>query len=82
MLAVITSDQEGPSQPVIIVLNTAGSIMPPLLGMGGYVASKMSSLKLAEYLASENKDKLRVISVHPGIIQTPMAEELPIADTF
>ncbi|KAJ0296652.1 hypothetical protein Brms1b_013691 [Colletotrichum noveboracense] len=50
--------------------------MPPLPGMGGYVASKMSSLKLAEYLASENKNKLRVISVHPGLIQTPMAEEL------
>ncbi|KAF5518736.1 Short chain dehydrogenase citE [Colletotrichum aenigma] len=58
MLAVITSDQDGPSQPVIIVLNTAGSIMPPLPGMGGYVASKISSSKLAEYLASENKDKL------------------------
>ncbi|KAJ0331942.1 hypothetical protein COL922a_011703 [Colletotrichum nupharicola] len=36
----------------------------------------MSSLKLAEYLASENKNNLRVISVHPGLIQTPMAEEL------
>ncbi|KAF4825361.1 Short chain dehydrogenase citE [Colletotrichum tropicale] len=36
----------------------------------------MSSLKLAEYLSSENKDRLRVISVHPGLIQTPMAEEL------
>ncbi|KAF4432010.1 Short chain dehydrogenase citE [Colletotrichum fructicola] len=76
MLAVTTSGQEGASQPVLIVLNTAGSIMPPLPGMGGYVASKMSSLKLAEYLASENKNKLRVISVHPGLIQTPMAEEL------
>ncbi|EQB48949.1 hypothetical protein CGLO_11752 [Colletotrichum gloeosporioides Cg-14] len=62
MLAVTTSDQESPSHPVVIVLNTAGSIMPPLPGMGGYVASKMSSLKLAEYLASENKDKLRFIS--------------------
>ncbi|KAI8243232.1 putative transporter [Colletotrichum sp. SAR 10_98] len=76
MLAVTTSDQDRSSQPVLIVLNTAGSIMPPLPGMGGYVASKMSSLKLAEYLASENKDKLRVISVHPGLILTPMAEEL------
>ncbi|KAH0437788.1 nadp(+)-dependent dehydrogenase [Colletotrichum camelliae] len=76
MLAITTSEQEGPSQPVLIVLNTAGSIMPPLPGMGGYVASKMSTLKLAEYVAAENKDKLRVISVHPGLIQTPMAEEL------
>ncbi|KAI8311507.1 putative transporter [Colletotrichum sp. SAR11_59] len=76
MLAVNPSDQEGLSQPVLIVLNTAGSIMPPLPGMGGHVASKMSSLKLAEYVAVENKDKLRVISVHPGLIQTPMAEEL------
>ncbi|KAI8161649.1 putative transporter [Colletotrichum sp. SAR 10_70] len=76
MLAVTTSDQDRSSQPVLIVLNTAGSIMSPLPGMGGYVASKMSSLKLAEYVASENKDKLRVISVHPGLIRTPMAEEL------
>ncbi|KAM5349763.1 hypothetical protein ACJ41O_006268 [Fusarium nematophilum] len=76
LLAVSVPVQRGESEPILIVLNTAGVIMPPLPGMGGYVASKAPLLKLMEYLAAENEGKLRVLSVHPGLIRTPMALEL------
>lgn len=76
LLATFISVEGAKSEPVLATLNTAGILMPPLPGMGGYVVSKAPLLKLMEYLAVENAGKLRVVTVHPGLIQTPMAAEL------
>ncbi|GKT66965.1 NADP(+)-dependent dehydrogenase [Colletotrichum tofieldiae] len=76
LLATDISEKRASSKPVLVTLNTAGILMPPLPGMGGYVVSKAPLLKLMEYLAAENPDKLRTVTVHPGLIRTPMALEL------
>ncbi|KXH43071.1 short chain dehydrogenase [Colletotrichum simmondsii] len=76
LLATGTSEKRAGSKPVLVTLNTAGMLMPPIPGMGGYVVSKAVLPKLVEYLAAENPDKLRTVTVHPGLIRTPMAVEL------
>lgn len=45
--------------------------MPPC---SAYSASKFATARLCEWLAKE-KPELRVFSVHPGIIETPLAEK-------
>ncbi len=42
--------------------------------MSAYCASKVAMAKLDEYLAEENPN-LRVFSVHPGVVMTPMAKK-------
>jgi NAD(P)-dependent dehydrogenase (short-subunit alcohol dehydrogenase family) len=74
--ALINSPSQGDGQAVFVSLSTAGTLMPPLPGMGGYVASKLPALKMMEYLGSENRDRLRVVSVHPGLIRTDAAVEI------
>ncbi|TDZ13894.1 Short chain dehydrogenase citE [Colletotrichum orbiculare MAFF 240422] len=76
LLAVSTAVKEDGSEPVLVAVNTAGVLVPPMPGMGGYVVSKAPLLKLVEYIAAENAGRIRVVSVHPGIVQTPMAVEL------
>lgn len=74
--ALINSPSQGDGQAAFVSLSTAGTLMPPLPGMGGYVASKLPLLKMMEYLGAENQDRLRVVSVHPGLIRTGAAEEI------
>ncbi|KAK1719380.1 hypothetical protein CaCOL14_006071 [Colletotrichum acutatum] len=76
LLATSISGKRTGPKPVLVSLNTAGMLMPPVPGMGGYVVSKAVLPKLMEYLAAENSDKLRTVTVHPGVIRTPMAKEL------
>ena len=60
-------------EAVLLVLGTAGVFMPPLTGMGGYIASKAVLPKLVEYLAAENAGRVRVAGVHPGLVRTEAA---------
>ncbi|KAF4772989.1 NADP(+)-dependent dehydrogenase [Colletotrichum scovillei] len=62
LLATDTSEKRAGSKPVLVTLNTAGMLMPPIPGMGGYVVSKAVLPKLTEYLAAENPDKLRTVT--------------------
>ncbi|KAK1540495.1 hypothetical protein CPAR01_06484 [Colletotrichum paranaense] len=70
------SEKSAGSKPVLVSLNTAGMLMPPIPGMGGYIVSKAVLPKLVEYLAAENPDKLSIVTIHPSLIRTPMAVEL------
>jgi NAD(P)-dependent dehydrogenase (short-subunit alcohol dehydrogenase family) len=74
--ALIQSVREGEEKAVFVNLNTAGTLMPPLPGMGGYIISKSALLKMMDYFAAENGDKVRLVSVHPGLIRTEMALQL------
>lgn len=74
--ALIQSVREGEKKAVFVNLNTAGTLMPPLPGMGGYIISKSALLKMMDYFAAENGDKVRLVSVHPGLIRTEMALQL------
>ncbi|KAI3553385.1 hypothetical protein CABS01_11967 [Colletotrichum abscissum] len=76
LLAIGTSEKSAGSKPVLVSLNTAGMLMPPIPGIGGYIVSKAVLPKLVEYLAAENPDKLRIVTIHPSLIRTPMAVEL------
>lgn len=40
-------------------------------GLASYGASKLAAAKVMEYLALENPN-VRVMTVHPGVIDTPM----------
>ena len=60
-------------EAVLLVLGTAGVFMPPLPGMGAYIASKAVLPKLVEYLAAENAGRVRVAGVHPGLVRTEAA---------
>ena len=53
------------------VMHFSASMMT---GLSSYSAAKLAVLKLNEYLAAENPG-LRVFSVHPGSIATPMYEK-------
>jgi NADP-dependent 3-hydroxy acid dehydrogenase YdfG len=57
-------------EAVFVHLGTAGVIMPPMPGMGPYIATKIPSVKLVEYLDAEIRGKLRTVSVHPGLVKT------------
>ncbi|KAK0378418.1 hypothetical protein CLIM01_04193 [Colletotrichum limetticola] len=76
ILANCTSEKSAGSKPVLVSLNTAGMLMPPIPGMGGCIVSKAVLPKLVEYLAAKNPDKLRIVTIHPSLIRTPMAVEL------
>ena len=71
-LATATAD------PVFLSLATAGLIAPPFPGMAAYLSGKAAALKLVECFAAENP-RVRVVSIHPGLIRTEMAEVLETA---
>ncbi|KXH65403.1 hypothetical protein CNYM01_08973 [Colletotrichum nymphaeae SA-01] len=48
LLATGSSGKRTGSKPVLVTLNTAGMLMPPIPGMGGYVVSKAVLPKLTE----------------------------------
>lgn len=56
---------------VVLHYSTAGALAPAAGGLpvSGYAASKLASVKVMEFFAVENP-KLRVISIHPGIVTT------------
>lgn len=52
--------------------NTAGAICLPtkqVVGLSGYLASKLAQIKTLEFLAAENPN-IFVCSVHPGMVET------------
>lgn len=74
--ALIQSVKDGENQAVFVNLNTAGTLVPPLPGMGGYIVSKLGLLKMLEYLGAESRERVRLVSVHPGLIRTDVALQL------
>ncbi|KAH8884031.1 NAD(P)-binding protein [Thozetella sp. PMI_491] len=71
--ALLASRAEGSEEAVLLVVNTAGVLMPPMPKMGGYVTSKAPAMKIVEYLGAESVSKMRVMSVHPGVVRTDAA---------
>ena len=59
----------------VVYLTTAVATLGPLPGGSAYASSKLGATKVFEYLQAENPD-LRVISVHPGVLQTEMQDKL------
>ncbi len=56
----------------MVLGNTAGAIALPtkqVVGLSGYLTSKLAQIKTLEFLAAENP-KMFVCSVHPGMIET------------
>lgn len=69
-------EEKGKADRVIIHLTTAGVHLPAMpLPVSAYVVSKIAAVKMMEYLSVELKEKgVRVVSVHPGVQDTTMAE--------
>ena len=71
------------SSAAVIGVNAAMVTIPaPHLvnrGASAYVSSKMAQLKFLELLAAENPD-IFVVSVHPGVIRTPLLDKADIFD--
>jgi NAD(P)-dependent dehydrogenase (short-subunit alcohol dehydrogenase family) len=55
----------------IIAYTTGAAHLPAVNGFSSYAVSKLSMIKLYDYLASEYPD-VRVFNVHPGVIMTEM----------
>ncbi|KAF7512746.1 hypothetical protein GJ744_000313 [Endocarpon pusillum] len=56
----------------VVLGNTAGAIALPtkqVVGLSGYLTSKLAQIKTLEFLAAENP-KMFACSVHPGMIET------------
>lgn len=68
--SALRQEKEG----VFVSLSSAGAFMPPIPGVGAYLASKLAAVKLLDVLAAENPGRLRVTHVHPGAVRTGMAE--------
>ena len=49
--------------------------VPSAQGQSAYTCSKLAQTKMFEFLAAENPDVF-VVSVHPGIVQTDMVNDL------
>jgi NAD(P)-dependent dehydrogenase (short-subunit alcohol dehydrogenase family) len=58
-------------KPIIISLTTAGAHIPAIPSLSSYAASKLAAVKLFDYIAAEYP-QIRVINVHPGIMDTAM----------
>lgn len=56
-----------------IHLTTAGAHMPSSAYLSGYAASKLAAWRLTGCFCAEQKEKLRVFSIHPGFLDTAMS---------
>jgi NAD(P)-dependent dehydrogenase (short-subunit alcohol dehydrogenase family) len=63
-----------PTATVISISTAAAYVYVP--GLSAYSASKLGAIKILEYLQVENPD-LHVVSVHPGIIESVLANGNP-----
>ena len=76
MHAVVPSMRKAGGGVIVNISSTAG--MMGYAGIGAYVASKWGLRGLTKTAALElGPDGIRVVSVHPGPIHTPMTEEIP-----
>ncbi len=76
MHTVVPSMREAGGGVIVNISSTAG--MMGYAGIGAYVASKWGLRGLTKTAALElGPDNIRVVSVHPGPIHTPMTEEIP-----
>jgi len=79
MHSVVNSMRTAGGGAIVNISSTAG--MMGYAGIGAYVASKWGVRGLTKTAAMElAPDGIRVVSVHPGPIHTPMTEDIP-ADT-
>lgn len=71
------------SSAAVVGLNAAMITIPaPDLvsrGTSAYVSSKIAQLKFLELVAAENPD-IFVVSVHPGVVRTPLLAKTEIFD--
>lgn len=75
MHTVVPSLRRAGGGTIINVSSTAGLMGIP--GLGAYVASKWGVRGLTKTAAMElGRDGIRVVSIHPGGIRTPMTEEM------
>ena len=59
----------------VVYVTTAVATAAPLPGGSAYAASKLGATKVFEYFQAENP-ALKVVSVHPGVLQTEMQDKL------
>ncbi|KAH8689313.1 hypothetical protein BGW36DRAFT_412153 [Talaromyces proteolyticus] len=64
---------------IIFIVSMGASFTVP--GISSYSASKLSVIKLAEYLDAEHP-QLRVFAIHPGILQQTETKRGMVVDTF
>ncbi len=73
---VVPSMRRAGGGAIVNISSTAG--MMGYAGIGGYVASKWGVRGLTKTAAMEfAPDGIRVVSVHPGPIHTPMTDDIP-----
>ncbi|KAH7403405.1 hypothetical protein BKA64DRAFT_776861 [Cadophora sp. MPI-SDFR-AT-0126] len=58
---------------VFVHVSTGGAHLLPLgSGMSGYAISKLAATRVVDYFGMENLGRVRVMNVHPGVLQTDM----------
>jgi NAD(P)-dependent dehydrogenase (short-subunit alcohol dehydrogenase family) len=64
-----------PVEPILIAASTAGiAFYPPPPAFSAYITSKVAGTQFFQSVAAENPD-VRVISFHPGVIETDMGNK-------
>jgi NAD(P)-dependent dehydrogenase (short-subunit alcohol dehydrogenase family) len=58
---------------VLLTVNAGLAIRPSVLGLSSYSSSKIASAKMFKHRQVEHPE-LRVVNVHPGVVETPMTE--------
>jgi NAD(P)-dependent dehydrogenase (short-subunit alcohol dehydrogenase family) len=66
-------DASSDNMATVINISTIGIHMPAHGPFACYAASKLAAWKLMEYAAFEVGDKVRVFSIHPGMVATEMS---------
>lgn len=69
-------DTSAKEPATFINLATVGVHMPSQPLFSGYTSSKIAAWRLAGCFYAEQKDNLRVFSIHPGFLDTPMSAKV------
>lgn len=57
---------------IIVDISTCVVHMPAMASASAYVSSKLAGTKVYETFAAENKDKISVVHVHPGVVYSEL----------
>lgn len=68
-------DHDGPVPPSFINVSSVGLIMPTFPTWSNYIATKLASFSMTQYLSAESGRKIRAFSIHPGRVETDMARD-------
>ena len=67
---------QGDGAPATFInVSTVGLIMPTFPAWSNYVATKLATFSITQYLAAESGSKIRTFSIHPGRVETDMTKE-------